>query len=305
VTFDDHEWGDQLNDYLDDLSAGEALRDIDPAEAEAVRRFFARDDTPPPPRDLTSQIWEDLMNQSASAGTVPLHPPFPARPPLNGRTRYRPWRQGPRRLTSSHSQRRLGLAQLAAVVLLVVTLGSGYFAIKPLRGGPDQPRSMPAAVGPSASPTATPYFMTGHLIIGMWQFDLETILPGTDLAYFNFAEYGAFEALDEQGNWVAFGNWRATGERTAELVYVQQGIPIQRMFNPDYVAAGNVLSPDKLTLRLSLQIDVTGNTVTADGEGIRYRSDGTVAATFNGPDAHMIGTRMAVIPTAPTLTPTP
>jgi hypothetical protein len=303
VTFADDEWGDQLNDHLDALTAGEAPRDIDPANAEAVRRFFARDDTPSPPRDLTSQIWEDLMNQSASAGTIPLHPPVAARPPLNGRVRYRPWRQGPQRLTASRHQRRWGLAQVATVLLLVVMLGVGYFAFGPLRPDPDRPRSIPAAVAPAATP-GTPFPMEGHQILGMWQFDIETRQPGTDLAYFNFSEDGTFEAFGERGDWVAFGNWRAIGERTVELVYVNQGIPFQNMFDPDYVLAGNVLSPDILTIRVSLQIDATGNTVTAEGEGTRYRSDGTVADVFSGADAHMIGTRMEVVQTEPTLTPT-
>jgi hypothetical protein len=161
------------------------------------------------------------------------------------------------------------------------------------------------AFAQDATPTATPFPMAGHPIIGMWRFDIEVRQPGTDLAYFDYTNDGTFVASGERGDWVAFGNWRATGERTAEVFYVLQGIPTQHVFAPDYVPVANVLDPGMITLRISLEIDATGNTVTASGEGTIYRSDGTVANVFSGDDTRMIGTRMEVVPTAAAATPTP
>jgi hypothetical protein len=148
-----------------------------------------------------------------------------------------------------------------------------------------------------ASSTATPYPIADHPIIGMWQFDIEIRQPGTDLAYFDFTKGGTFVGSGERGDWVAFGNWRATGARSAELFYVLQGIPDQQVFAPDYVPAGNVFAPDMITLRISLEIDATGNTVAGGGEGTIYRGDGTIANEFDGDNARMIGTRMEVVPT--------
>jgi hypothetical protein len=153
------------------------------------------------------------------------------------------------------------------------------------------------AFAQDASPTTTPFPLTDHALIGMWQFDIETRQPGTDLAYFNFAKDGTFVGSGERGDWVAFGNWRATGARTADLFYVLQGIPAQQVFAPDYVPAGNVFAPDMITLRLTLAIDAAGTTVLAGGNGTIYDQDGTVANEFDGDNAKMIGTRMAVVPT--------
>jgi hypothetical protein len=52
-----------------------------------------------------------------------------------------------------------------------------------------------------------------------------------------------------------------------------------------------------ITLRLTLVIDTAGTTVLAGGNGTIYDQDGTVANEFDGDNAKMIGTRMAVVPT--------
>jgi hypothetical protein len=297
VTFADDEWGDQLNDHLDALTAGEAPRDIDPANAEAVRRFFARDDTPSPPRDLTAQIWEDLMNQSASAGTIPLHPPLAARPPLNGRVRYRPWRQGPPRLTASHHQRRWSHAQLAAALLLVATLVAGYFAFGPLRPDPDRPMSIPAAVAPAATP-GTPYPMVGHPIIGTWQWSNG---GGSYISFGTFLEDGGYVEAGP-GGFVGVGIWRATGERTAELVVnVAQAAPLAAVFEPRYVIdQDHLVVPGMGFARMMIEVDATGNHFTATGAYEEPDANGDIIQTrhvSNPGDRMTVAVDTAVTPT--------
>jgi hypothetical protein len=155
-----------------------------------------------------------------------------------------------------------------------------------------------------AQDASTTFPMAGHPMIGMWQFDIETRMPGTDLAYFDFIKDGTFVASGERGDWVAFGNWRATGERTAELFYVLQGIPAQNVFAADFAPGENILKPGIITIRSSLEIDATGNTVMAEGEGVIYADDGTVENEFDGANARMIGTRMDVVQMPRTLTST-
>lgn len=202
------------------------------------------------------------MNQSARAGTIPLNPPVSARPPLNGRARYRPWRQRPGRLTSAHHQRRWGLAQLAAALFLVATFCVGYFAINPLRGGPDQPRSIPAAVVPAATP-GTPFPMAGHPLIGTWQWSNG---GGSYISFGTFLEDGGYVEAGP-GGFVGVGIWRAIGERTAELVVsVSKAVPLAAVFEPRYVIdQAHLVVPDRGILRLMIEVDPTGNQFTATG----------------------------------------
>src|SRR4029450_13864144 len=114
----DDQQGEHLNDHLDARATGDTSspRDLDPAMADAVRRFFARDDAPGPSRDLTTRIWEELMNQTALAGGIPLRPAGGVHPDLNGRTQPRPWRPGGRsEMASPHRSLwgRRGVARFA------------------------------------------------------------------------------------------------------------------------------------------------------------------------------------------------
>jgi hypothetical protein len=304
VIFANDEWGDQLNDHLDALAAGESPRDLDPADAETVRRFFARDDAPPPSRDLTSQIWKDLMNQSAPGGTIPLRPPLAAPPPLNGRTRYRPWRQGPPRLTTSHHQRRWSYAQLAAAFLLVVTVVAGYFVFGPLRPDSDQPRSIPAAVVPAATPSATPFPRAGHPIIGVWKVDVD---PGNPSVIWHptFGKDGTYVMYDTDSAGkptVSIGTWKPTGEHSVELVFIMQPIVPQDMFDPTRVLKGSELKPSMEIWRLTLTLDETGNTMTSRGGYEEFDDQGT--KVFSSGPVEMNWTRMVPDPTAPVATPT-
>lgn len=145
--------------------------------------------------------------------------------------------------------------------------------------------------------------MNGHPMVGTWQFDIELRQPGTDLAIFVFEDDGRFVAFGQHG-WIGPGTWRATGERTAELFYMVESVQPQDVFAPDFVPVLDVFEPGMIAIRTFLEVDSTGNMVTAEGSGTIYRTDGTVAQEFSGDNARMAGTRMAPVP-LPAATPVP
>ena len=300
---------DELNRWLDDLANGVTPfdEDLDPDLLATARWFHDVGAEPLPTPAFRTRLENELMDHLVLAPTAgrlagaPHHSPSDHGSGHRSTPAYLPTRSPWCQSTSTR----------VAAALLLVAVGLAYLALGPLRSDPDPPRPIPAAIAPVAtpgtplaSPTAAPFPLADHLIIGMWQFDIETRQPGIDLAYYYFAEDGTFVGTGERGDYVHVGNWRAIGARTVELVSVLQEIPDQRTFDPDYVPVANDLGPAILSVRLTLEIDATGNTVTADGEGTMYDEDGSVANTFDGPNAHSVGTRMELMPTAPTPSPT-
>src|SRR5687768_10741383 len=90
MTNAEDERADWLSGFLDARARGDFPLDADPTTTDAVRRLFASDDAPPPPQDLTRQIWEDLMNQTtftapAFPRSIPFTPRIGSPPSQNGR----------------------------------------------------------------------------------------------------------------------------------------------------------------------------------------------------------------------------
>ncbi len=84
MTSADHGRGDQLNDQLDARAAGTPLpaRAVDPITAETVRRFFSRDDAPPPPRILVpSAANRDTAREREHMKPMPAEDVRPGRGP--------------------------------------------------------------------------------------------------------------------------------------------------------------------------------------------------------------------------------
>jgi hypothetical protein len=146
-----------------------------------------------------------------------------------------------------------------------------------------------------ASPEATPYPMTDHPLIGVWQWADPTD-PKNIYAYAICSEEGYYT----EGVWEFFGSillplgtWRATGERTAEAVFVQQALVPRDLFDPAQVMEGNTFAPpDSANLsiwRLALTVDATGNGLTQTGGFEAFNAAGEVihTQTFDG-----IGTRL-------------
>jgi hypothetical protein len=283
----DHTPGDRLNDHIDDLVAGDpsSTHDLDSDTAEAVRRFFASDDAPPPPRDLTTQIWEKIMNVSAQAGAIPLRPVAGAPPVPNGRAPQHAWWREVVPATVSHRRGRWAFAQLATAALLLVTLGLGYLAFGPLRSGPDRPTAIPGVAVPAtpvATPPATPAATAiaqaaaraSHPVTGAWRWQ-----DGPAGTVGVFAPDGTYVEYSPTLG-VGLGDWRPTGERSAELVVVYQ-VPADSpagdaVFAPGYVPAEHAFKPGEIVERLTVAVDATGTTLTATGTSENRNPDGTV-----------------------------
>ena len=163
--------------------------------------------------------------------------------------------------------------------------------------------AMAARRSAASAQDATPYPMTDHPIIGVWQMDNETRQPDTDVSFTIFADDGKYVAGQRDYGGIEVGMWRATGERTAELVDVYQVLGPQDMFAPDYAPEGNLFEPGGLIVhRGVLEVDATGNTVILRG-AVEFRApDGTVEGSGNYAG---LGTRMAIVATVAAATSTP
>jgi hypothetical protein len=151
----------------------------------------------------------------------------------------------PSRLTVSAS-RRAALASAGAFGLALATRGV-------------------LATTQDATPVTTTFSTFGHPMVGTWQW---TNFPGTAHEFFSFGTFndvgGYVESTDPN---VAFGTWRATGERTAEVVMIPGVvISLQAAFEPQYVIAETCLvTRDPDLYRVMIEIDATGNRMTATG----------------------------------------
>src|SRR5687767_10492027 len=81
----------------------------------------------------------------------------------------------------------------------------------------------------AAAQDATPVAMAGHPVVGAWRW---TNNPGTEHEFFSFAIFVADGTYVETGedSFVIVGEWRATGEQTAELVIIPgQKVPLDAL----------------------------------------------------------------------------
>lgn len=305
----DDQWADRLNEALDarvtgDRSSPSSRNDLDPTSAETVRRFFAHDDAPLPLRAVTDQIWEDLMHQHqfVAASGPPLQPPPIAFPALNGQL---PRPAAPSAVAPPKLGRRFaGLARIAIAAVVLLSLGLGYLTFGPIRADPEGPRSIPAAVAPVATPEAPATPVTylpraGHPLIGTWQIDNDPRSPGSNLSWVTYASDGSVK-IGEEAPRVSYGTWQATGERTAEAIFILQGIQTQDLFEPDHAVQVIELNQRMEVWHVSIAIDETGNALTITGSWEEYLNGARSAdptQTYEG-----IGTRMVVVPGAATPT---
>jgi len=303
-----------LDRFWEDIAAGTPpdASGIDPTRADTIRRFHATNDVPGADPAFLDRLLEDLMEaqpvpssilfstRSSSLTTNPngrsvvssWRPIFPA-PPIVGRRRW-------------------GLAQFATAALLLVTLGVGYLAVGPLRPGPDQPSSLPAAVAPAtpsaaaATPAAATFSRAGHPVIGAWQWDYEPWSPGRNLSYAVFDADGTYVEYHDYP-YVSIGTWRATGERTVELVEVRQAPrSLGFMFEPDYAVTQPAVAGNAITAWRTIEIDASGTALTATGYYEPRDGDGGVIARweFGRSGLPLTATRLAPVPTAVASTPT-
>jgi quercetin dioxygenase-like cupin family protein len=143
----DHQPGDRLNAHLDARVTGRASDDhpLDPTLAAAVEHFFAAHDTPGAPSGLAEQIWENLMQQPAATGTVPLSLPLTLPAVANGRVHR--WPDRP--VASERGPSALALLATAAILVLSLGLGIGNVVLRSTM--PHEERQGPLAL--LATPT--------------------------------------------------------------------------------------------------------------------------------------------------------
>lgn len=129
-----------------------------------------------------------------------------------------------------------------------------------------------------SSPVATSFSLAGHPLIGAWQWSSPATPPGENDGYAivdedgTYVDYNAFTG-------VGMGLWEATGERTAEVVVTSQKFDRQEMFAPDYVPALHVLGPEIATLWLTIEVDATGNVLTATSRSEARDATGEIVFT--------------------------
>ena len=143
----------------------------------------------------------------------------------------------------------------------------------------------------TAAQDATPAAMADHPVVGGWRW--ENVTPeGTFVSYAVFHPDGTYvEASNFAG--VAIGVWAATGERSAALTEVFQDI--------DPSVDG--FAPGTGTVWVAVEVDETGNAISARAEVELRAPDGTV--TFRGAGIELRATRLAVEPAPPVGAPLP
>ena len=133
----------------------------------------------------------------------------------------------------------------------------------------------------------TPAAMADHPVVGGWRWENENADGTRLITYAAFHPDGTYvESFGEDGTDI--GVWRATGARTADLT----------LYSADIDPDPDVTVP--LVARQAIEVDETGNAITAEGTYQGLGEDGAVL--YSGPGiAH--GTRLEVLSVIPPGTP--
>ena len=135
----------------------------------------------------------------------------------------------------------------------------------------------------------TPSAVSAHPVVGAWVFDTDAADPANALSYAAFHADGTYVEVHPLVG-VGVGAWHPTGERTADLTIVFQDIDPSR--------AG--IAPGTLIIRVAVEVDPTGDALTAPFTSEGRGPDGAVVFT-NAFTA--TATRLAVEPMVPLGTP--
>jgi hypothetical protein len=83
---------------------------------------------------------------------------------------------------------------------------------------------------------------------------------------------------------MGIGAWRATGERTGEMVIVYQYFPddlqVADLFAPGYISPGHEFAPGMYLDRITLEVDAAGSLATVAATSDVYAPDGSLQETF-------------------------
>ena len=138
---------------------------------------------------------------------------------------------------------------------------------------------------------ATPAAMTSmmatatHPVVGLWRTTVTNQGDDPFSSLTTFHADGTYTEVLPDGD-VLTGLWQPTGERTAAVT-----------------AYWNYFIGDRLvegTLRLTVEVDETGNALTEEGTAVGLYDDGSVALAVESP---AVGTRLEILPVEPLGTP--
>ncbi len=124
----------------------------------------------------------------------------------------------------------------------------------------------------------TPLPQPSHPAVGVWRWTNYPGEPNSDISYGILTEAGTY-ADAWYGRLVSVGEWRATGDQSADLVIVtNELISLAGLFREaDAIVPCNVYEAKPITVwRLALEFDATGNQFTATGTSETQDADGAV-----------------------------
>ena len=155
----------------------------------------------------------------------------------------------------------------------VALLGAGVGALGVVLAG---------GVSAASAQEGTPAARSSHPAAGLWQWTNYPGEPNTDISYAILTGAGTY-ADAWYGRLVSVGEWRATGDRTADLVIVtNELISLTDLFAQSPVAVpADLYEATPVTLwRIALEFDETGNHFTATGTAERQDESGTVLDSY-------------------------
>ena len=160
-----------------------------------------------------------------------------------------------------------------AVLLSVVALLSSAILL-----------SRPPAAAQVATPTGMAAMAT-HPVVGAWRWTIDVGGFATQSALATFHADGTYTQLfpDQTG---LIGVWRSTGERTADLTLYLLYLVDDKLVNGE--------------VRLTVEVDETGNTMTSTGTHVGLFEDGSIDIAVEAPAT---ASRLEVLPVVPLGTP--
>ena len=174
---------------------------------------------------------------------------------------------------------------LLALLLLILAAAGVRFGSSPPKGG--EPANLPAAVAlatPAATPTVALYPKIGHAIVGVWQWDYSPCNPGF-VAHSVFNDDGSYVEYTDRGG-LTVGTWRATGERSVEVVSIDLELP---SFDAMFGVEENLPLPTEPIVKslasfYSIELGATGTSFVARGFYEPRGPDGEVLVHFEYAD---------------------
>ena len=142
---------------------------------------------------------------------------------------------------------------------------------------------------PAAAQEATPSGtadIASHPVVGLWRTTVSNQGEASFSSLTTFHADGTYTEVLPNGL-VLTGLWQPTGERTATLTaYLSHFTDDDRLVNEE--------------VRLTVEVDETGNALTEEGTYVGLFEDGSVAIAVESPAT---GTRLEVLPVEPLGTP--